>query len=226
MRTSNSQVLESIPLFADLSDSQRTLLGEVCLECSFEPGAVLFLEGEPCDGFWILAEGAANVVKISKLGRQVVLATQTAPCTVAEVPVADGGPYPASLVAIQPTRALLIERDRFLNFCRQDSALAIHLLALFGARLRHLVAMLEQITFGNIRQRLAQELLNKADGADGVLFRLDETHEQMAFHLGTVREVVSRNLGRFQSEGLIQMERPWIRIVNRAGLQHEAVTEF
>lgn len=221
-----SEVLTSLELFSALDPEEITNLARVCTEKSFDPGATLFLEGQQCAGLWIVAKGSANVVKVTRMGRQVVLLTQSAPCIVAEVPVVDGGPYPASLVAVQPVTALIIDRQEFLALCRRDSNLTLRLLAMFGRRLRHLVGLVEQITFGSIRQRLAQELLSRADQSEGTHFRLEETHEQLAFQLGTVREVVSRNLGRFQSEGFIQMDRPLISILNRPGLEQEAATEF
>jgi CRP/FNR family transcriptional regulator len=91
--------------------------------------------------------------------------------------------------------------------------------------LRHLVGFVERVTFGSIRQRLAQALVEMAD-ANGASFAMAETHEDLANRLGTVREVVSRNLGRFQSEGLIRLHRRDVQILNRAGLAAEAETNF
>jgi CRP/FNR family transcriptional regulator len=144
---------------------------------------------------------------------------------VAEVPVFDGGPYPATVITQEPSEAMLIRKDDFLACCRRNPELTLKFLNVFSARLRHLVGFVERVTFGSIRQRLAQALVEMAD-ANGDSFAMAETHEDLANRLGTVREVVSRNLGRFQSEGLIRLHRREVQILNRAGLAAEAETNF
>jgi CRP/FNR family transcriptional regulator len=89
-----------------------------------------------------------------------------------------------------------------------------------------LVGLVERITFGSVRQRLATMLLESANAAGGAEFTLADTHEEIANQLGTVREVVSRNLGRFQGEGLIRLQRREVAILDRAGLEVEAATNF
>lgn len=221
-----SSIFESLDLFSGLSPDQLANLSRTSIRKTYEAGEMVFAEGQDCEGFWILLEGAAKVVKTTPQGRQVVLATQTGISTVAEVPVFDGGTYPASLITIQPTKALLILRKDFLNLCHSNPDLMLRCLMMFGRRLRNLVQLVEQITFGSIRQRLAKELLVRADLSDGVTFQLDETQEKLASRLGTVREVVSRNLSRFQSEGLIRVERRLIEVLDRPGLETESLTEF
>lgn len=226
MAIAKAESLGALNLFAGLSPEAIAELTQVSAVRSFEAGTTLFTEGQQCEGLWVLAEGTASVVKVTRMGRQVGLLTQSAPCIIAEVPVVDGGPYPASLIAVQAVKVIVIPRQEFLALCRRDSALTLRLLAMFGRRLRHLVSLVEQITFGSIRQRLAQDLLSRADQAGEATFRLEDTHEQLAFHLGTVREVVSRNLSRFQNEGFIQIDRPFITILDRGALEQEATTEF
>jgi CRP-like cAMP-binding protein len=226
MSRSKLEVLQSIELFSELTSGELENLARSAVAKEYAPGDVLFLEGQPCQGLWIIGEGAAKVVKTTPQGRQLVLATQTAPSTVAEVPVFDGGPYPASLIAVQPTMALLLLKQEFLHSCRSNPVLALRFLQVFGRRLRQLVGLAERVTFGTIRQRLAGDLLERAKLATGPAFQLEETQEELATRLGTVREVISRNLGRFQSEGLLKIDRRTVEIVNQAGLENEAETEL
>jgi CRP/FNR family transcriptional regulator len=92
--------------------------------------------------------------------------------------------------------------------------------------LRQLVSVVERVTFGSIRQRLARTLLDFAASARSSTFALPVTHEEMAQRLGTVREVVSRNLSRFQAEGFLRVQRREIEILDRAALEREAETEL
>jgi CRP/FNR family transcriptional regulator len=226
MAVSTKQTLASIELFAPLPQPELEHLAAFAHARTYEPGANLFLEGEKCEGIWVVASGSVRVVKTSPLGRQVVLTVQQAPATVAEVPVFDAGPYPATVTALDAVEAFLILRADFLGVCRRNPDVALEFLAIFGRRLRHLVALVERITFGSVRQRLAQELLAFADSAGSNRFLLPEKHEDLASRLGTVREVISRNLSRFQSEGLLQIQRREIEILSREGLAREAETEY
>ncbi|MEP7362413.1 MAG: Crp/Fnr family transcriptional regulator [Acidobacteriota bacterium] len=226
MSRSKLEMLQSIELFSDVGPDALGNLAKLAIAKEYGPGDVLFLEGQPCQGLWIIGEGAAKVVKTTPQGRQLVLAIQEAPSTVAEVPVFDGGPYPASLVAIHQTTALLILKQDFLSLCQNNSALTLRFLRVFGRRLRQLVGLAERVTFGTIRQRLALDLLERSTVAGSRLLQLQETQEELANRLGTVREVVSRNLGRFQSEGLLKLDRRTVEILDTAGLRNEAETEL
>lgn len=219
------QALSAIDLFAVLPAAEREHLAKLAVIRKFDAKESLFEEGQPCEGIWVVASGSVRVYKFSPGGRQIVLAVQEAPATVAEVPVFDGGPYPATVITQEPCEAMLIRRTDFLACCRRNPELTLKFLSVFSARLRHLVGFVERVTFGSIRQRLASALLEMADGA-GAAFTMQETHEDLANRLGTVREVVSRNLGRFQSEGLIRLHRKDVQILDRKGLAAEAETNF
>jgi CRP-like cAMP-binding protein len=218
--------LARIDVFEGMSQQELESLACCTMTRNYRAGEDLFFEGEPCKGLHIVTRGAVKIVKTTPSGRQLVLAVQQAPATVAEVPVFDGGPYPATVTAIGPVETLLLLREDFRAFCRRNPELALRFLEVFGARLRHLVALVERITFGNVRQRLAGMLIefSASQGSSAIL--LPETHEQLASRLGTVREVVSRNLGRFQSEGLIRVSRKELEIIDKQGLEAEADTEL
>ena len=151
-----------------------------------------------------------------------MLALETAPSTVAELPLFDGGPYRASVRAAEPVVALFINKSDFQQVCRQYPDVALKVLAVVGRRLRHLVGLVESMTFGSVTQRLARLLLDTSRQAGADQFDLPLTHQEMASRLGTVREVVSRNLGRFRAEGLIRIQGHQVQIVNQAGLEQEA----
>jgi CRP/FNR family transcriptional regulator len=102
---------------------------------------------------------------------------------------------------------------------------ALKVLAVVGRRLRHLVGIVEAITFGSVTQRLARLLLDASREAGGDEFEFSLTHQELASRLGTVREVVSRNLARFRAEGLIRIQGHQLRIQDRAGLERESESQ-
>ena len=129
-----------------------------------------------------------------------MLSIESAPASVAELPLFDGGPYPASVLAVEPVVSLFINKSDFQLVCRQFPDVALQVLAVVGRRLRHLVGLVESMTFGSVTQRLAKMLLDASKAAAADTFDLPATHQELASRLGTVREVVSRNLGRFRAQ--------------------------
>jgi CRP/FNR family transcriptional regulator len=110
--------------------------------------------------------------------------------------------------------------------CRQRPEVALKVLGVVGERLRQLVSIVEGVTFGSVRQRLARSLLDFGAQAGKPSFPFPVTHQELASRLGTVREVVSRNLSRFQAEGLVRIERKTISLIDPVGLEREAETEY
>lgn len=172
---------------------------------------MLFSEGEPCSGLHIIARGKVRIFKTSMSGREQVLAVNGAGESVAELPVFDGGPFPASAVAAEDTEIAFISRRDFNTYCLEHPEVALKVLSVVGARLRRLVGIIEELSFTTIRERLISVLvkLAQAEGVKserGIEFHLPATHQELANQLGTVRELVSRNLMRLQAEGLVEVD--------------------
>jgi CRP/FNR family transcriptional regulator len=130
---------------------------------------------------------------------------------VAEVPVFDGGNYPASGAAVDNATLLFVRKQDFHALCLAHPEVALKVLRVVGARLRRLVGIIEELSFTTVRHRLASFLIRLAQGegkrtADGVEIMLPASHQELASQIGTVRELVSRNLSRLQAEGLLKVE--------------------
>jgi len=189
----------------------------------YSSGELLFSEGEPCNGLNIISRGRVRIFKTSVSGREQVLAVQHPGESIAEIPVFDGGPYPASAIAVEDAEIAFISRRDFQAFCLEHPEVALKVLAVVGARLRRLVAIIEELSFTTIRQRLVSMLvrLAQSDGkktARGVEFVLPSSHQELANQLGTVRELISRNLTRLQAEGLLEVDSRQIVVRDLKGL--------
>lgn len=184
---------------------------------------MLFSEGEPCQGLHIIARGKVRIFKTSASGREQVLAVNVAGESVAELPVFDGGPYPASVIAMEDTEIAFISRRDFHAYCMEHPEVALKVLSVVGARLRRLVGIIEELSFTTIRQRLVSALVKLAQTAGkptarGIEFQLPATHQELANQLGTVRELISRNLMRLQAEGLLDVDGRQIVVRDIKGL--------
>lgn len=215
--------LASVALFSGLSPEEVRLLALRFVRRHFSAGELLFSEGDPCRGLYIIDSGRLRIFKSSAGGREQVLAMEGPGSSVAELPVFDGGPYPASVSAVDDAQILFISRQDLRAFCLEHPEVALKMLAVVGARLRRLVGIIEELSFTTVRQRLVAALVRLAQTSGkrtehGVEFELPGSHQEMAHQLGTVRELVSRNLMRLQAEGLLQVEARNIVVRDLPGL--------
>ena len=99
------------------------------------PESCCFSEGEPCNGLHIIAQGKVRIFKTSMSGREQVLAVNVPGESVAELPVFDGGPFPASAVAIEDAEIAFISRRDFQAYCMEHPEVALKVLQVVGSRL-------------------------------------------------------------------------------------------
>ena len=226
MNTSVEQILRQTPLFTGLSDAEMAALAVHVTRKRFDRGELLFNEGDRCQGLYLVANGKVRIFKLSPSGREQILAVEGPGSSFAELPVFDGGTYPASASALEDAEVLFISRKDFQGFCLQHPEVGLKVIAVVGARLRRLVGIIEELSFTTVRQRLISVLLRLAhtDGKPsklGVVIEMPKSHQDLAAELGTVRELISRNLGRLQAEGYLDLQGRKIVVKDLAGLERE-----
>lgn len=216
------EVLRTAPLFADLSPAESQYLAQHAERHRFATGELIFSEGDECPGLWLIASGHVRIFKSSPSGREQVLAVEGPGSSVAELPVFDGGNYPASASAADAVVVWFVHKHHFHALCLEHPTVALKVLRVVGRRLRGLVAIIEELSFTTVRSRLASLLLRYArDGQhtpEGPSFALPVNNQELAAHIGTVRELVSRNLSRLQAEGMIRVEGRQVTLLNAIAL--------
>jgi len=218
--------LRRLPLFTDLSDPELALVAENVSRLRYERGSTIFSEGDPCHELLTVEAGSVKIIKSAANGRQQLIGIERRGNSLAEVPVFDGGRYPASAEAASDVVVLRLPADDFKRICLQNPELSLKVFKVLGHRLRRLVSLVEDLSFSTVRARLIAHLLRLAAESGrqtslGVQFDLLENNEELAARLGTVRELVSRNLGRLHGAGLIEMKRRMINIPSLAALREE-----
>jgi CRP/FNR family transcriptional regulator, cyclic AMP receptor protein len=206
-----SQILAQTPLLASLSQAELRMLAARTVRKLYSANELVFSEGEPCTGLHIVARGRVRIFKTSVNGREQVLAVNGPGESVAELPVFDGGPFPASALAVEDAELAFISRRDFHAYCLEHPEVALKVLSVVGARLRRLVGIIEELSFTTVRHRLIAMLLKLAQSEgsvtlSGTEFLLPGTHQELANQLGTVRELISRNLMRLQAEGVLAVD--------------------
>ena len=220
------QTLAKVAIFSGLTDSELGFLAQRAIPRHYSAGETVFGEGEPCSGLYVVESGQVRIFKSSASGREQVLSIDGPGSSIAEMPVFDGGNYPASAAAIDDATLLFVSKQDFQALCLAHPQVALKVLRVVGARLRRLVGIIEELSFTTVRHRLASFLVRLAQKegkrtAEGLEITVPVTNQELASQIGTVRELVSRNLSRLQAEGMIKIDGRSVMICDLKALEAE-----
>ncbi|MEP6990888.1 MAG: Crp/Fnr family transcriptional regulator [bacterium] len=188
---------------ATLPHAVRQALLSAGTRREFATGEVLYLAGAQAVSLYLVLEGRVRLIR-EQHTRTVYIHDEGPGGTLGEVPLFEGTTYPATAVAAEPTRCLVIARDAILPTLRRHPELAMAMLARLAARVRLLVDKLDQTSSQSILARLAGLLVARADAARGTTFTLGGTQQQAAEEIGTVRELVVRGLRTLRDRRAIE----------------------
>ena len=202
-------------LYPALAHVQPALaaLGPAIGPVTVPAGTVLFDENAPCQGFPMVLDGEVKVSRSSGDGRVLEL-YRVVPgelCLVSSACLFRSQPLTAHGVTTKPTTLLLIPPAVFAQWL-EAPAFRNDVLGLFAERMADLTGLIDAVAFRKLDQRLAAALLGR--GSD-----LVTTHQGLADELGTVREIVTRLLRRFEREGWVELARERIHISDSAALR-------
>src|SRR6478672_5543053 len=222
------ETLRHVSIFNGLTETELQFLAERAVPRTYSKGELLFTEGDPCTGLFVIETGRVRIFKSSPSGREQVLTVEGPGSSVAELPVFDGGNYPASTSAADKARVYFISKQDFHALCLVHPQVPLKVLKVVGGRLRRLVGIIEELSFTTVRSRLISVLLRLAKSgkktAAGIEIQLPPSNQELASEIGTVRELVSRNLSRLQAEELISMDGKTVIIPDIERLQAELET--
>ncbi len=189
-------------------------LGQRARAMRVPAGTRLFDAGQPCPGFPIVDEGSIRVALMAPDGRHLEL-YRVEPgevCIVSAICLFAHRTAIAHGEARTDTLLRVVSPADFEAVCESNAVLRRHVMALMAERLADLMALVEAVAFQRLDQRLAALLLSR-----GPVLLL--THQQLADELGTVREIISRLLLRFERDGLVALGRERIALLQTADLQ-------
>lgn len=201
----SADFLRSLPYFTTLGAEDLRSIENQVLERSFAKGEILFLEGEPCHGLYVVKAGQVRIYKSSAEGREQVLLIARPGDSFNDVPVFDGGPNPASASALKPATVYIIPKETLLSLVA-DCPAALAIIKLLSKRLRHLTMVVEDLSFRSIVSRLAKMLLDLAVVEEEATPIPRLTQDEMAAMVGSVRDVIGRALKALEGTGAIRIE--------------------
>lgn len=200
-------VLEELPAELSQKIEQETRLVQA------PAGRQLFDEGSPCSHFPLLIEGVIRATKCSPDGHEILLYRlhPGESCVITVVALLGQTPYPARAAAETDLSLFGVPRSLFLELVLKSEPFRIFVFQFLSQRMAHLMALIDDVAFRRVDQRLASRLLRHSDP-------LTVTHQMLADELGTTREVVSRTLEAFQESGMLRLGRKRIEILDRQAL--------
>ena len=206
------QVIALYPLLAQVQPTLASLQGVLGL-MQVPAGAVLFNENEACQGFPLVLQGEVKVSRRSADGRILELYRIVAGelCLVSAACLFRAQPLSAHGLTTKPSTLLMISPDLFERWL-DTPAFRHEVLGLFAQRMADLTCLIDAVAFQKLDRRLAAALLGR-----GTQLRL--THQMLADELGTVREMVTRLLRRFEREGWVVLGREQIQISDSVALR-------
>jgi CRP/FNR family transcriptional regulator len=208
-----TEMIGLYPVLANLPDALRASLPQSIQQLTVPAGTILFDEHQPCQGFPFVLAGGIRVVKAAANGRELPLyrVLPGESCIITSSCLLGRSDYNARGIAESETTLALLPRDYF-DTLLATPAFRDFVFHLFAERIADLMQLVEEVAFHKLDQRLANLLLGKGR-------HLQTTHQQLADELGSVREIISRLLKGFAAQGLVQLGREQIEILDPAGLR-------
>lgn len=221
--------LKRTALFGSLTQSVLAEIAERSKALHCRRGEMLFLAGEEAKGLFVVVQGKVRVFQHSPAGREQVMHVDTGGAVIAEVPVFDDGPYPATAACDSDVDVLFISKQDMHAFCAKYSSLALRALRIMAQRVRRHAQLIEALSFHEVGQRLALFLLAEAQRANAasdqrIVFPLNLSNHQVANRIGSVRDVVARAFARLKHEGLIGTKGRTLIIPDANALKRYAMT--
>jgi len=209
--------LKSIPYFAGLSSEELDSVKKLVFEKKVERGDIIVFEGDLPEALYFVGSGAVKMFETSAEGKEQVLNIVRPGDSFNDVPAFDGGPNLASAQAMGPVSLYGILKHDLNVFLQNHPHIAINIINVLAAQVRHLVSLVEDLSFRPVVGRVAKVLLEYAGDGTSPGQRL--TQQDMAAIVGTAREMVGRSLKALQSDEVIKMDRHRIVVTDKGALR-------
>jgi len=208
-----------VPLFRGLTEKQLDLMAEVFPRKRYDPSQIIFSEGEPAAGFYILLSGRLKIYKLSLEGKEQILHIIEPGEPFAEVALFSETRFPAYAEAIEKSEVMFLSRNAFRQLIGNDPTIAMNMLAILSQRLKYFTRLIEDLSLKEVPQRLAAYLvfLARRERSDQVTLGISKG--QLASLLGTIPETLSRIIAKMTGRGLIAVSGRKVSILDTENLE-------
>jgi CRP/FNR family transcriptional regulator len=207
--------LQSFPPLLALEPNARDILTKSARIVEAPIGTIGYREGGACGAYVMRLAGQSRVYKMSSSGREILLYRVAAgeTCVITTTCLLGHSNYPASTIVEEPIRDVIIPAPAFNQLMVDSAVFRRFVMTNYGVLISDLIVLLDEVAFHSLDARLAKLLLDSGSSS------IDRTHQFIADELGTAREVVSRQLKRFEQKGWVALGRGHVEITDRAKLE-------
>lgn len=206
-----NNLLKSVSLFYDLSERELGYISSRMIAKKFETGNLIFMENSEGEKCFFVAEGSVKVTRLSKDGKEVILAMLNKGEFFGEMALLDGESRSANVIALENTEVLTLNREDFLSVLQDYPQIAIQLLKEMAHRLRKSDRQIASLSLSDAEKRIALCILRFAD-EQGIIKNGEVNipkipiQQDIANMSGTSRETVSRALNLLEKENYIKRD--------------------
>jgi len=211
------EFLKSILYFSALDLAELESIRKLIFEKIADRAEMVLLEGESAENLYFVASGVVKVFKTSVEGKEQILSIVRPGESFNDVSIFDDGPNPASVRTMGPVLLYGIKKSHMEAILRDHPQIALNVIKVLARRVRHLLSLVEDLSFKHVIGRVAKILLEHIGGEMGRGPGL--TQQEMAAMAGTAREVVGRSLKELEEAGAIKLDRHRIIIRDKEALQ-------
>jgi CRP/FNR family transcriptional regulator len=216
-------IISQASLFSGLSEDQLYEIKQIAIDKFYDKDKTIFLEGDDCNGFYIVAAGKVKIYKVSFDGKEHIFHIYGPGNPFGEVPVFSGQKFPANAQTILKSHLLFFPRTAFVDLISSNPSLALNMLAILSMRLRQFTVQIENLSLKEVPSRLASYLLYLASEQEQEDFvALNISKGQLASLLGTIPETLSRILAKMNKQNLIEVSGRDIKLLDLIGLEELA----
>jgi CRP-like cAMP-binding protein len=213
-------IISKVPLFSGLSEDQLKEIRHIANDKFYDKGKTVFLEGDDCKGFYIVADGRVKIYKVSFEGKEHIFHIYGPGNPFGEVPVFSGQKFPASAQTLLKSHLLFFPKTAFVDLISNNPSLSLNMLGVLSMRLRQFTVQIENLSLKEVPGRLASYLIYLAEEQQTEdLVSLTISKGQLASLLGTIPETLSRIFTKMSGQNLIEVSGRDIRILDRSGLE-------
>ena len=206
--------LSNFPALFHLEPNALDILTRTARLVEAPIGTIGYREGGACGAYVMRLAGQSRVYKMSSSGREILLYRVAAgeTCVITTTCLLGNSNYPASTIVEQAIKDVIIPAAAFNQLMIDSKVFRTFVMTNYGALITDLIVLLDEVAFHHLDARLAKLLIE--DGGKII----SRTHQLIADELGTAREVVSRQLKRFEQKGWVKLGRGQVEISDRAKL--------
>jgi len=203
------ETLKKSELFSSLKDDELKSVSEYFEKVTYKNNENIFVEGDPSDKFYLVAEGSVKVLKHTMMGKDIILEIMSPGDIFGGVAVLDKKPFPASAQAMESTTVIWISRQNLIRIMDEYQVLKLEIVKYFSDKLRDAHEMLKNIATERVEKRIASLLLKLSEkiGVEDKGFKkLDFplTRQEISEMVGTTVETCIRTMSKLQKRGVIK----------------------